>query len=196
MKNFRILAPLLIFLFSGFASYSQDLTIFKGSKKASFKKDQLLDVFYTSENQNPDCDYCNHKNFKGFFQEVSNDSLVFKILELHQYQTGEDVSIHKELIYHSGQKELTIAKNGIFHFKNLGSKAKSNRKQIYAGLAGVFVVGSAIAGISSLIAKGDSRKKIGFFSLAQLGVGITFATMSHQNQYSLKPSDSDPWRFE
>lgn len=196
MKNFRFILLLGLFFGISYAGSSQNLSIRKESKKVSFKKDHLLEIFYTQDNQKSDCDYCNHKNFKGYFLKESKDSLQFKIIELHQYQELDDMWVHKEIHYKESDHLLDVSKKGVFHITNLKSKGSEKRKHLFDGLCGVFVVGSAITGIASLFAKGDSRKRVGLFSLAQLGIGITFGVIGNHKNYSFKPTDPKPWIFD
>ncbi len=195
MMNKIIITLLLSFL--SLSIFGQELKISNGKTQKSFKADAPLEVIITDTNTIYKNGYCcnNYTELQGTITAIEKDSIVFLVNNLQNFRSMNEAYIgdYYQTPENSTGINTKVAISNIKSIRKYKSLKSKKRKGTLTGLAGLSVSIGLITSLNALLVKDKkNRRNILILGAAQVGLGITFGSLSHAKNYDFRAKEN-PW---
>ncbi len=187
-KSFLVLLCTLF----GLHVFGQGLTITSGNKVKNFKPGSWYEIVV--EGKAVGGQPCDHLEYTGTISNITNDSITLLTGKVTIRSVVESTNVEHSMLFAGQRARTTFAVEdmvGLKHYKS--EKAQKTEKGL--GIAGGILIftGLVTAFNIFLIEDTSSRKNILLSGGIQMGLGITFASISSSKRYYFRERD-DVWK--
>lgn len=183
---------LLLICFAGFHVFGQGLTITSGNKVKNFKPGSWYEIVVKGDYKG--AQPCDQLLYQGVISRTSNDSLTLRLGSITVRSIVESKKIEHEVLFADQAALTSFAAEDILNLKHYKSEKAQKRKNGFVIAGGILIFTGAATLLNALFVHDDvGRQNILISGGIQVGLGITFASMSGTKRYYFRDKE-EVWK--